>query len=71
MQKSQQGAGWRVVMRRDRGEAREAVRAGTFQRLDRECFADAVSVEIVYYFDRDVGGVWPIRQLDVARDGHE
>jgi hypothetical protein len=65
------GAGRRVVMQRDRGQAREAVGAGTFQRLDRECCANAVSVEIVCDFDRDVGEIWLIGQLDVARDGDE
>ena len=71
VQKSQQGTGRGVVMRRDRGEAREAVGAGTFECLDRECCANAVSVEIVCDFDRDVGDIWLIGQLDVARDSDE
>ena len=71
MQESQQGAGAGVVMQRDRSHPRDAVGAGAFQRADRECRADALSVEIVCDFDRDVGDVWLIGQLDIACGGDE
>jgi hypothetical protein len=58
-------------MQRDRGHAGEAVGAGAFQRADRECRADALSVEIVCDFDRDLGDIWLIGQLDIARGGDE
>ena len=71
MQTSQQGASGAVVMQRDRGHAREAVGAGACQCPDRECRANALSVEIVCDFDRDVRDVWLIGQLDIARGGDE
>ena len=71
VQKPQQGAGRGIVTQRERGNAPEAVGAGAFHRADRECRANAVSVEIVRDFDRDVGDLWLIGQLDVARSGDE
>jgi hypothetical protein len=58
-------------MQRERGHAHEAARAGAFQCPGRECRANALSVEIVCDFDRDVGDVWLIGQLDIARGGDE
>jgi hypothetical protein len=58
-------------MQRDRGHAREAAGAGAFQRADRECRANALSVKLVCDFDRDVGDVRLIGQLDIAGGGEE
>jgi hypothetical protein len=71
VQKSQQAAGGCVVVQRDRDHAREPIVASLFNCAERECRANALSMKIVCDFDRDLGDLWLIRELDVAGDGLE
>ena len=70
-QPSQQPASGSVVRQRGCDDAGEAVGAGAVQGLDREGRADPLSLEIVCDFDRDIGDVWFVGQLDIVRSGDE
>jgi hypothetical protein len=71
VQKSQQAAGGCVVVQRDRDQAREPVGASPFNCAERESRANALSMKIVCDFDRDLGDLWLIGQLDVPGDALE